>query len=116
MKNIRYIVAAFLVYVAQFASAEVQVLSDNEVKDEILYYIAPRCGVRGKRTQLVDTYFINGNTNRLLRLLSDLIKTNDEWSGIVDYDGWTISARKNGVGRASEKMLDGTVKYNIPEE
>ena len=36
--------------------------------------------------------------------------------GIVDYDGWTISARKNGVGRASEKMLDGTVKYNIPEE
>ena len=79
MKNIRYIIAVFIVYVAQFALAEVPVLSDKEVKDEILYYIAPRCGVRGKRTQLVDTYFINGNTNRLLRLLSDLIKTNDEW-------------------------------------
>jgi hypothetical protein len=36
--------------------------------------------------------------------------------GIVDYDGWTISARPNGVGRNAEKMLDGTVKYNIPEE
>ena len=79
MKNIRYIIAVFIVYVAQFALAEVQVLSDNEVKDEILYYIAPRCGVRGKRTQLVDMYYINGDTNRLLRLLSDLIKTNDEW-------------------------------------
>lgn len=79
MKNIRYIIAIFIVYVAQFALAEVQVLSDNEVKDEILYYIAPRCGVRGKRTQLVDMYYINGDTNRLLRLLSDLIKTNDEW-------------------------------------
>ena len=79
MKNIRYIVAAFLVYVTQFTLAEVQVLSDKEVKDEILYYIAPRCGVRGKRKQLVDMYYINGNTNRLLRLLSDLIKTNDEW-------------------------------------
>ena len=37
MKNIRYIIAVFIVYVAQFALAEVQVLSDNEVKDEILY-------------------------------------------------------------------------------
>ena len=79
MKNIRYIVAAFLVYVTQFTLAEVPVLSDKEVKGEILYYIAPRCGVRGKRKQLVDMYYINGDTNRLLRLLSDLIKTNDEW-------------------------------------
>ena len=79
MKNIRYIVAAFLVYVTQFTLAEVQVLSDKEVKGEILYYIAPRCGVRGKRKQLVDTYYINGDTNRLLRLLSELVATNDEW-------------------------------------
>ena len=67
MKNIRYIIAVFIVYVAQFALAEVQALSDNEVKDEILYYIAPRCGVGGKRKQLVDMYYINGDTNRLLR-------------------------------------------------
>ena len=30
MKNIRYIIAVFIVYVTQFALAEVQVLSDNE--------------------------------------------------------------------------------------
>ena len=33
--------------------------------------------------------------------------------GIVDYDGWTISARENGVGRNAKKMLDGTIKYNV---
>jgi hypothetical protein len=36
--------------------------------------------------------------------------------GIVDYDGWTISARPYGVGRYARQMLDGTVKYNRPEE
>ena len=36
--------------------------------------------------------------------------------GIVDYDGWVISARPDGVGRNAEKMLDGTIKYNIPKE
>ena len=36
--------------------------------------------------------------------------------GIVDYDGWTISARRTGIGRNAEKMLDGTVKYNKPWE
>ena len=36
--------------------------------------------------------------------------------GVVDYDGWTISARPYGVGRYARQMLDGTVKYNRPEE
>ena len=36
--------------------------------------------------------------------------------GIVDYDGWTISARRGGVGRNAEKMLDGTCGYNKPAE
>ena len=36
--------------------------------------------------------------------------------GIVDYDGWVISARPDGVGRNAKRMLDGTVKYNIPKE
>lgn len=35
--------------------------------------------------------------------------------GIVDYDGWTISARSKGVSRNAAKMLDGTCGYNIPE-
>ena len=36
--------------------------------------------------------------------------------GIVDYDGWTISARRYGVSRKALKMLDGTCGYNKPEE
>ena len=36
--------------------------------------------------------------------------------GIVDYDGWTISARPDGIGRKSESMLDGTCRYNKPKE
>ena len=32
MKNIRYIVAAFLLYMTQFAFAETQIASDEEVK------------------------------------------------------------------------------------
>ena len=79
MKNIRYIVAAFLLYMTQFAFAETQIASDEEVKKDIIFYIQPKCSQSRNDTKLVDTYFINGNTNRLLRLLSDLIKTNDEW-------------------------------------
>jgi len=36
--------------------------------------------------------------------------------GIVDYDGWTISARPDGIGRMSTSMLDGTCGYNKPKE
>jgi len=36
-------------------------------------------------------------------------------AGIVDYDGWTISARQNGVSRNADKMLDGSCGYNKPE-
>ena len=63
----------------QFAFAETLIASDEEVKKDIIFYIQPKCSQSRNDTQLVDTYFINGNTNRLLRLLSDLIKTNDEW-------------------------------------
>ena len=79
MKNIRYIVAAFLLYMTQFAFAETLIASDEEVKKDIIFYIQPKCSQSRNDTKLVDTYFINGNTNSLLRLLSDLIKTNDEW-------------------------------------
>ena len=79
MKNIRYIIAAFLLYMTQFAFAGTLIASDEEVKKDIIFYIQPKCSQSRNDTKLVDTYFINGNTNRLLRLLSDLIKTNDEW-------------------------------------
>ena len=65
--------------IMKFAVAETLIASDEEVKKDIIFYIQPKCSQSGNDTKLVDTYFINGNTNRLLRLLSDLIKTNDEW-------------------------------------
>ena len=65
--------------IVQFAFAETLIASDEEVKKDIIFYIQPKCSQSRNDTKLVDTYFINGNTNRLLRLLSDLIKTNDEW-------------------------------------
>ena len=36
--------------------------------------------------------------------------------GIVDYDGWTISARRYGISRKATSMLDGTCGYNKPED
>ena len=65
--------------IVQFAFAETLIASDEEIKKDIIFYIQPKCSQSRNDTKLVDTYFINGNTNRLLRLLSDLIKTNDEW-------------------------------------
>ena len=76
MKNTLIITVLLIV---RFAFAETQIASDEEVKKDIIFYIQPKCSQSRNDTKLVDTYFINGNTNRLLRLLSDLIKTNDEW-------------------------------------
>ena len=36
--------------------------------------------------------------------------------GIVDYDGWTINARQDGISRYAQTMLDGTCGYNKPTE
>ena len=36
--------------------------------------------------------------------------------GIVDYDGWTISARSAAVTRKALRMLDGTSGYNKPNQ
>ena len=76
MKNTLIITVLLIM---QFAFAETQIASDEEVKKDIIFYIQPKCSQSRNDTKLVDTYFINGDTNRLLRLLSDLIKTNDEW-------------------------------------
>ena len=76
MKNTLIITVLLIM---QFAFAETQIASDEVVKKDIIFYIQPKCSQSRNDTKLVDTYFINGNTNRLLRLLSDLIKTNDEW-------------------------------------
>ena len=77
MKNIKYIVPILIVCMIQFVYATV--LSDNETKQKIIRYIAPVCAESLSNRELIDTYYINGDTNRMLRLLSELIQTNDEW-------------------------------------
>ena len=77
-RNKLHILVALCVLIGNL-SADGNVLTDDEVKGEIIEYISPRCGVRMSRTQLVDTYYIKGDTNRMLRLLSELVQTNNEW-------------------------------------
>lgn len=36
--------------------------------------------------------------------------------GIVDYDGWVISAREFGITRNATHMLDGTCGYSVPDQ
>ena len=79
MKNIRYILAGLIVFMMQVSLANTEVLSDNEIKQKIIRFIAPGCAESMIDGELIDTYYINGNTNRLLRILSDMVKTNDEW-------------------------------------
>ena len=79
MKNIRYILAGLIVFMMQVSLANTEVLSDNEIKQKIIRFIAPVCAESMIDGELIDTYYINGNTNRLLRILSDMVKTNDEW-------------------------------------
>ena len=79
MKNIRYILAGLILFMMQVSLANTEILSDNEIKQKIIRFIAPVCAESMIDGELIDTYYINGNTNRLLRILSDMVKTNDEW-------------------------------------
>ena len=63
----------------QVSLANTEILSDNEIKQKIIRFIAPVCAESMIDGELIDTHYINGNTNRLLRILSDMVKTNDEW-------------------------------------
>ena len=79
MKNIRYILSGLILFMMRVSLANTEVLSDNEIKQKIIRFIAPVCAESMIDGELIDTYYINGNTNRLLRILSDMVKTNDEW-------------------------------------
>lgn len=79
MKKIRYILSGLIVFMMQVSLANTEILSDNEIKQKIIRFIAPVCAESMIDGELIDTYYINGNTNRLLRILSDMVKTNDEW-------------------------------------
>ena len=76
MKNTLIITVLLIM---QFTFAETQIASDEEVKKDIIFYIQPKCSQSRNDIKLVDTNYINGDTNRLLRLLSELVATNDEW-------------------------------------
>ena len=79
MKKIRYILSGLILFMMQVSLANTEVLPDNEIKQKIIRFIAPVCAESMIDGELIDTYYINGNTNRLLRILSDMVKTNDEW-------------------------------------
>ena len=79
MKKIRYILSGLILFMMQVSLANTEILSDNEIKQKIIRFIAPVCAESMIDGELIDTYYINGNTNRLLRILSDMVKTNDEW-------------------------------------
>jgi hypothetical protein len=79
MKYLKYILLSLIASVMHIGLAEARYFTDNEIKEEIIRYIAPKCSRSGNDIKLVDTDCINGDTNRMLRLLSDLIATNDEW-------------------------------------
>ena len=79
MKNIRYILSGLILFMMRVSLANTEVLSDNEIKQKIIRFIAPVCAESMIDGELIDTYYINGDTNRLLRILSDMVKTNDKW-------------------------------------
>ena len=75
-KLIAVLLLACLVWVAR---SDDEVLTDGEIKEKVARYIAPKCSQYKTTVQLVDTYYIKGDTNRMMRLLSELVQTNDEW-------------------------------------
>lgn len=79
MKNIRYILSGLILFIMRVSLANTEVLPDNEIKQKIIRFIAPVCAESMIDGELIDTWYINGNTNRLLCILSDMVKTNDEW-------------------------------------
>ena len=78
-KKTKLIVVMVLACVVCIARSMDDVFTDGEIKEKIVRYIAPKCSQYKTTVQLVDTYYIKGDTNRMLRLLSELVQTNDEW-------------------------------------
>ena len=81
MKNKKTKLIAVMLFacLAWVACSDDEVLTDGEIKEKVTRYIAPKCSQYKTTVQLVDTYYIKGDTNRMMRLLSELVQTNDEW-------------------------------------
>ena len=78
-KRLRLLSVMLFALMPEFLQADNGILSDSQTKSNIIRYISPKCSQYKTTVQLVDTYYIKGDTNRMLRLLSELVQTNDEW-------------------------------------
>ena len=78
-KKTKLIAVLLLACLAWGARSDDEVLTDGEIKEKVVRYIAPKCSQYKTTVQLVDTYYIKGDTNRMMRILSELVQTNDEW-------------------------------------
>ena len=76
-----WVVIAVLAVGATFSAMS---SSDAELTDRIVGYLRPRCGgnhIRDEREpELIEVLDIQGDTNRLARLLAELAHTNDNWN------------------------------------
>ena len=77
MKNNKWIIlVAFCVAMGKLP-ADGNIMIDHDLKIEIIEYLAPKCAESLPMVPLVD--YVEGDTNQLLRILSTIIHTNNEW-------------------------------------
>ena len=77
MKNNKWIIlVAFCVAMGKLP-ADGNIMIDQDLKIEIIEYLAPKCAESLPMVPLVD--YVEGDTNQLLRILSTIIHTNNEW-------------------------------------
>lgn len=77
MKNNKWIILVALFVVMGTSQADSNTMIDHDLKIEIIEYLAPKCAESLPMVPLVD--YVDGDTNQLLRILSSIIHTNNEW-------------------------------------
>ena len=77
MKNNKWIILVALFVVMGTSQADSNTMIDHDLKIEIIEYLAPKCAESLPMVPLVD--YVEGDTNQLLRILSSIIHTNNEW-------------------------------------
>ena len=77
MKNHKWIILVALFVVMGASQADSNIMIDHDLKIEIIEYLAPKCAESLPMIPLVD--YVDGDTNQLLRILSSIIHTNNEW-------------------------------------
>ena len=79
-KTVRIVLLAGAVMYAASCAAE---STDAEIREGIVLYHTPRCGGEpgsSRRPALIEVLDVDGNTNRLARILEELAQTNDNWN------------------------------------